>query len=125
MSIKKEQFELMEREAKAQHGDKITEAMFEDLLNRVREYAAKRRLEAHFRKTKGDPMDIGQIHEQEYTQEAWYATEEQQWQENIDASSKAKLKAKARTRAKEKAKVQFAGRVAKQGTPAGTAPRTH
>ena len=92
MSTKKEQFELMEREAKAQHGDKISEAMFEDLLNRVREYAAKRRLEAHFRKTKGDPMDLGQIHEQEHAHEMWNTTEEQQWHDNVDALSKGKAK---------------------------------
>ena len=96
MSTKREQFELMEREAKAHHGDKITEGMFEDLLNKVREYAAKRRLEAHFRKNKGDPMDIGQIHEQEHAYESWSGQEEYQWNDSVDALSKGKAKGKGK-----------------------------
>ena len=35
ISMKREQFELMEREAMAQHGDGICDAMFDGLLNRV------------------------------------------------------------------------------------------
>ena len=62
MSIKLEQFEFLERESRAKHGDKQSEAMFQDLLARVKEYANQRRLDEQFRKSKGDPMDIGQLH---------------------------------------------------------------
>ena len=45
MSCKREHFENMERECKTRHGDMISEAMFTDLLARIREYAQQRRLE--------------------------------------------------------------------------------
>ena len=45
----------------AKHGDKTCDAMFEDLYARVREYAQQRRLEELTRKSKGDPMDVGQL----------------------------------------------------------------
>ena len=39
----------------------IGEAMFNDLLTRIREYAQQRRLGETLRKTRGDPMDIGML----------------------------------------------------------------
>ena len=45
MSCKREQFENMEREAKSRHGDELSESMFEDLVERIKEYAQQRRLE--------------------------------------------------------------------------------
>ena len=45
MSCRREQFENMERESKARHGDTLSENMFEDLVNRIKEYAQQRRLE--------------------------------------------------------------------------------
>ena len=100
MSVKREQFELMEREARTQHGDKLSDAMFDDLLNKVREYAAKRRLEANFRKTRGDPMDVGQVKEHEFD---WHGTEWYQ-EDNIDALGKGKSKGKGLGKAKGKGK---------------------
>ena len=114
MSCKREQFELMEREARTQHRDVINDDMFADLLNKAREYAAKRRLEAHFRKQKGDPMDIGQVgdhgsnwmdgpekwyQDTMWTQEATEAT----WQgESVDALAKGKAKSKGVPKGKGK-----------------------
>ena len=50
-------------------------------------------------------MDIGQIHEQQWPpQEMWYAHEEQQWQDNIDALSKGKAKGKGKSKGKGKGK---------------------
>ena len=60
MTCKAEQFEHMEREAKAKHGDKVCDNMFDDLFARVREYAQQRRLEELTRKSRGTPMDIGE-----------------------------------------------------------------
>ena len=61
MNCKKEQFETMARESRAISGDKLNDEMFKDLLARIREFAANRRLEAAFKKNKGDPMDVGQV----------------------------------------------------------------
>ena len=61
MSCRTEHFENLEREAKARHGDQLSEAMFEDLVNKIKEYAQQRRLEEALRKARGDPMDIGQL----------------------------------------------------------------
>ena len=61
MSCKREQFEFLEREAKAKHGEKICDEMFDYLYAKVREYAQQRRLEELTRKSKGDPMDVGQL----------------------------------------------------------------
>ena len=63
MSCRREHFENLEREAKARHGDQLSEAMFEDLANKIKEYAQQRRLEEVLRKTRGDPMDIGQLNQ--------------------------------------------------------------
>ena len=60
MSCKREQFEFFEREARTKHGEKLCDEMFDDLLARVKEYAQQRRLEEIMKRTKGDPMDIGQ-----------------------------------------------------------------
>ncbi len=43
MNAKKEQFEMMENEARSRAGDKVSDEVFAYLLNRVREYATKRR----------------------------------------------------------------------------------
>ena len=51
----------MERESRAISGDKLNDEMFKDLLARIREFSANRRLEAAFKKKKGDPMDVSQI----------------------------------------------------------------
>ena len=61
MTCKREQFGFFEREAKARHGDKAGDAMFDDLLLKIREYAQQHRLEELARKSKGDPIDIGQL----------------------------------------------------------------
>ena len=45
MSCRREHFENLEREAKARHGDTLSEAMFEDLVGKIKEYAQQRRLE--------------------------------------------------------------------------------
>ena len=45
MSCRREHFENLEREAKARHGDTLSEAMFEDLVSKIKEYAQQRRLE--------------------------------------------------------------------------------
>ena len=45
MSCKREQFGNMEREAKARHGDALSEPMFADLVEMIKEYAQQRRLE--------------------------------------------------------------------------------
>ena len=62
MSCKREQFEFFEREARAKHGEKICDEMFDDLYARIREYSQQRRLEEITRKSKGDPMDVSQLH---------------------------------------------------------------
>ena len=75
MNCKKEQFETMERESRATTGDKVNDEMFQDLLARIREYSANRRLEAAFKKNKGDPMDVGQVNKdcvEEYPYEYHY-----------------------------------------------------
>ena len=61
MSCRKEHFENLVREAKARHGDQLSEAMFEDLVNKIKEYAQQRRLEESLRRTRGDPTDIGAL----------------------------------------------------------------
>ena len=94
MSCKREQFEFFEREARMRHGEKLGGEMFDDLLARVKEYAQQRRLEEIMKKTKGDPMDIGQAsHAQE---EYWEHMGEQSRDDNhwsyIDALGKGKGK---------------------------------
>ena len=60
MTCKREQFEFFERESRTKHKDKVCDEMFDDLLARIKEYAQQRRLEEIMKRTKGDPMDIGQ-----------------------------------------------------------------
>ena len=45
MNCKREQFDTMEREAKANNGEKVCEGMFEDLFARIKEYAVQKRLD--------------------------------------------------------------------------------
>ena len=90
MTCKLEQFELLEREAKAKHNGEVCDTMFDDLYAKVREYANHKRLEEITRKTRGDPMDIGQL-KQDWDE--WYQ-EDQEWRthENygLDALGKGK-----------------------------------
>merc|ERR1711873_55771 len=58
MKCKSEQFEFLEREARAKHSHKVCVGMFGDLYSRAREYAQQRRLEELTRRSKGDPMDV-------------------------------------------------------------------
>ena len=58
MTCKREQFEFFEREARMKHEDKICDAMFDDLIVRVKEYAQQRRLEEIMKRAKGDVMGI-------------------------------------------------------------------
>ena len=61
MSCKREQFELLEREARSKHDDKVNDAMYDDLYCKIREYALQRRLEELTKTSRGDPMDVGQL----------------------------------------------------------------
>ena len=94
MTAKREQFEFFEREAKAKHNDKICEGMFEDLFSRIREYAQQRRLEELTRKSRGDPMDVSQVHSR-WTEE-WPIQEwpTEWWQ--VEAVGKGKGKGKSK-----------------------------
>ena len=44
MECKRDQFELLERETRSKHNDKVNDAMIDDLYSKVREYAQQRRL---------------------------------------------------------------------------------
>ena len=122
MSCKREQFETMERESKARHGDAISEAMFEDLLGRIKEYAQQRRLEESLRKARGDPMDIGSLNQPqshntnddwnnqgEWSESDWQAwNQSEQWQNNqVDGVNKGKGKGKSKGKGKAKGKGQY------------------
>ena len=61
MSCRLEQFEMLERESKSKFGDRVSEDMFEHLRNRIREFAQLRRLAELHRKSRGDPMDVGEV----------------------------------------------------------------
>ena len=74
MSAKREQFEFLEREAKAKHGNKKCEAMCEDLFSGIREYAQQRRLEEITRNARGNPMEVSQAN-QTNQQQAHYGEE--------------------------------------------------
>ena len=50
MGKKQEQFEAMEREAKAEHGGTVNDRMFDSLCLRIREYAQQRRLDEVLRR---------------------------------------------------------------------------
>ena len=76
MSCKREQFELFEREARAKHNDKVSDAMFDDLYMKIREYSQQRRLEELTKKSRGDPMDVSQL-QQDQNREQW-----DQWGQN-------------------------------------------
>ena len=92
MSCKREQFEFFEREARTKHGEKLSDEMFDDLLARVKEYAQQRRLEEIMKRTKGDPMDIGQAAHAQCEQ--WGHAAEQNYEDSywshIDALGKGK-----------------------------------
>ena len=52
----RDQFEIWEEECRAD-----TEDNWRKLLGKVQDYATRRRLEANYAKTKGDPMDITEV----------------------------------------------------------------
>ena len=52
MSCKREQFDFLEREAKAKHNNEVNNDMFDDLFAKAREYAQQRRLEELTRKSR-------------------------------------------------------------------------
>ena len=60
MTCKREQYEHMERETKAAHDGKITEEMFDDLYQKVREYTQQRRLE-ELNKSDPNRMMVGGV----------------------------------------------------------------
>ena len=76
MSCKREQFEFLEREAKSRNGDKVDNALFDDLFSKIREYAHQRRLEDLAKRNRGDPMDIGQLHQLD---NQWMQHENMNW----------------------------------------------
>ena len=88
----------------------INEAMFEDLLTRVREYAQQRRLEETLRKTRGDPMDISLLNQwgSDYNQSEWYEQQwydwNQEWVDEVDTTNKGKGKNKEKEITKTKPK---------------------
>ena len=86
MDIKKEAFETMHREAKTLQGGKEDENMFQDLLKRVREYATLRRMDAQYRKYKGDPMDVDEVEEEEHFAEEWRYQEHWRFPDQYDES---------------------------------------
>ncbi len=59
----------MEESAKKENSE--PKAMFESLLKRVLEYATKRRLEASFKRDKGDAMDVNEVGNNEEQWEHW------------------------------------------------------
>ena len=81
MNSKREQFENMERESKARHGDALSENMFEDLVNRIKEYAQRRRLEESLRRARGESMDIGMMNQSQTgnEQSGWPSLEQEEW----------------------------------------------
>ena len=99
----------MERESRATTGDKINDEMFKNLLVRVREYSANRRLEAAFKRNKGDPMDVSQVNTDyvtEYPCECYYQEAEyvQDYTGGLDALGKGKGKGKGMGKGKGGAK---------------------
>ena len=97
MSCEREQFEMLERELRAKHQDKVCDSMFDDLYAKVREYAQQRRLEQITRKSRGDPMDVGQLQQQ--WDEQWHQEEPQEEygeQLGVDALGKGKAFAKGK-----------------------------
>merc|ERR1711989_224490 len=99
MNCRHEQFEMLEREARNKHNDKICDGMFEDLYAKVREYAQQRRLEQLTRKSRGDPMDVGQLQQSwDGWSYAYQPQDEHDDQSNVDALGKGK----ALTKGKEK-----------------------
>ena len=77
MSCKREQFDIMEREAKANNGDKVCEEMFADLFARVKEYAVQKRLDEIVRR---------ESHKMETDEVSWPAC----WLEYVNGVGKGK-----------------------------------
>ena len=79
--------------------------MFDELYSRVRYYAQQRRLDEIARKSKGDPMDTGQLQQPQWRpewqeEEEWQ--EEQAWYESYDAYVNALSKGKSSIKGKGK-----------------------
>ena len=77
--------------------------MFDDLYVRIREYAQQRRLEELTRESKGDPMDVSQLHQSPWHEETEWA-EEHSWDASYDAYLNTLGKGKASIKGKGKAK---------------------
>ena len=73
--------------------------MFEHLCNRVREYAQQRRLAELEKKSKGDPMEIGQLWNQ---QTSWVDEQEQQEEQEQESALNALGKGKGMQKGKGK-----------------------
>ena len=58
--------------------------MFDDLYARIREYSQQRRLEEITRKSKGDPMDVSQLHHACW-QHAWEQDREDESENYVEA----------------------------------------
>ena len=84
----RDQFELWEEEYRHD-----TEDNWKKLLGKVQDYATRRRLEANYARTKGDPMDITEIQGNWDHQAEWFGDEwGEHWEDNgygsIDAIGK-------------------------------------
>ena len=92
LTCKREQFESFDRESRGRHGDKVCDEMFNDMLARVNEYAQQRRLEEIMKRTKGDPMDIGQAaHASDaHWEQSWEPQYEEHQEYHVDALGKGK-----------------------------------
>ena len=104
MTCRREQYELLEREARAKHGDKVNDAMFDDLDSKVRGYAQQRRLEELTKKARGDPMDIRQLKQ---SWDEWYQEgQDGRMQDNygLDALGKGKGLTKGKSKGWSKGK---------------------
>jgi len=83
----KDNFEQWEEELRDD-----TEDNWKRLLGKVQDYATRRRLEANYAKTKGDPMDITEVIDNWDNQEGYYGEWGDAWEDggygNIDAVGK-------------------------------------
>ena len=60
--------------------------MFDELFAMVKEYAHQRRLDESYRKSKGDPMDVSQLHQSPWQGESeWRGDDEWSSDQSYDA----------------------------------------
>ena len=110
MSCKREQFDNMERESKSKHGDKMCDAMFDDLFSNVKEYVHQRRLGESHRKSKGDPMDVSQLQQSAWQDNsAWSCSDAWHNEQDVDALGKGKSSIKGKGNMKGRAKGSIRG----------------